>query len=365
MGCYNSWMSQTVKVGLHSLLGATGAGKSTFVESCAEIKTLSISKNSLESVTQKITAYRLINVQSWVGEAIYLVDTPGFLDHNVSEMKIVKQVQDWLRKNHLPFFHRVIYLDRITDIRMSCSKKRTMNMIKSLTGWKSARSITILTTQWDQLWNEEQNEKAEARLKHLNDDHWKDYTSEGTRLVKFRNTQASALQALDACMSEDSGSFFHFEPRASTHLSTPSYPALTYQNLLDRISELEQKVGTIDEDLKHAEICEDALLEAVLCADKAATVDRLRIFRQELEECGGPPPGFAERCGGSIHSRRAVKATQISFHAQPSNRSDSLELWHCDTPTHASDSLVDSPQRTSFFDVDLRLNMLTFNRSRR
>ncbi|PPR05676.1 hypothetical protein CVT24_002915 [Panaeolus cyanescens] len=73
------------------LLGATGTGKSSFIEALAGSgQNLGISGGTLESVTQDIEAFKVVNMiyGAW---PVFLVDSPGFLDNRMSEFAIVKK----------------------------------------------------------------------------------------------------------------------------------------------------------------------------------------------------------------------------------------------------------------------------------
>lgn len=119
-----------------------------------------------------------------------MIDTPGFADRKISEMKILKMVQAWLADRYVvrflneagqnemfcrekSGFDRVLYFDRITDTRMSGSKGRNLDLFKALTSENTAENITVVTTMWDLLWNEGQKIKAEKRYQQLQDQHWK------------------------------------------------------------------------------------------------------------------------------------------------------------------------------------------------
>ncbi|PPQ65033.1 hypothetical protein CVT24_008181 [Panaeolus cyanescens] len=80
------------------LMGPTGSGKSAFIEAiCSKSPEapLGISKDQLDSVTQEPCIYKVDNVKDHWGYTIYLVDTPGFSDPQISELQVLDQVQKW------------------------------------------------------------------------------------------------------------------------------------------------------------------------------------------------------------------------------------------------------------------------------
>ncbi|KAF9040899.1 hypothetical protein BJ165DRAFT_1492984 [Panaeolus papilionaceus] len=83
---------------LYILMGPTGSGKSSFIESLAPDQHLDISKDSLESVTQEVNCYQVVNMGIWFGSnyLAVLMDTPGFLDPRLSEGRIMRMVTESL-----------------------------------------------------------------------------------------------------------------------------------------------------------------------------------------------------------------------------------------------------------------------------
>lgn len=68
------------------------------MECLAGHRDMNISGDSLESVTQEITTYKLTNVihEELITDNIYLIDCPGTSDNELSELAIVKALQTWV-----------------------------------------------------------------------------------------------------------------------------------------------------------------------------------------------------------------------------------------------------------------------------
>ncbi|PPQ70191.1 hypothetical protein CVT24_003907 [Panaeolus cyanescens] len=198
------------------IMGPTGAGKSSFIESIAG-HTFGISKDQLEGYTQTVTSYKLVNAvyehkhRSHQGAMpIYLIDTPGFCDNKMSEMEIIEKVRMWMGKYGYvkrlffapnAFIHHIIYLQPITDTRLSGHKKRLIEMFKLLIGGPEAGwHVTIATTMWDTIatWNEKGRARAESNFKQLSTE---DYVTQGTLLTRFTNTRSSSITILGKGLS--------------------------------------------------------------------------------------------------------------------------------------------------------------------
>lgn len=68
-----------------------------FIESLTGKRgSLSISKDQLAGYTQDVRAYELVNTRIQ-DEPVFLIDTPGFSDTNISEIEIVDMIRAWLK----------------------------------------------------------------------------------------------------------------------------------------------------------------------------------------------------------------------------------------------------------------------------
>ncbi|KAF9037217.1 hypothetical protein BJ165DRAFT_1307452, partial [Panaeolus papilionaceus] len=186
-----------------SILGPTGAGKSTFIEVLDSNKSLKISSNQLEGFTQLISLYRLRNVTSY-GYPTYLVDVPGFADSKISEMRIVSMLKDWIAAVGMPsrmgnVWH-IMYFTPVNNPRLPGSHRQVLRIFQALTGVNTAKSIAVVTTMWDCVWNETATKRAESNFNQLRDDIWKEYVDKGTKIYKFHNTQESALSIVDKAL---------------------------------------------------------------------------------------------------------------------------------------------------------------------
>ncbi|KAF9042470.1 hypothetical protein BJ165DRAFT_1349335 [Panaeolus papilionaceus] len=161
----------------HRILGPTGAGKSSFIESLAgEGQSLGISKDQLAGFTQEVTAYQVKNAMvQWDGGAstLYLVDAPGFSDSKISELEIITKVKQWMKDHGVLVILGVLYLSPITDTRAPGSKRRTIKMIQLLLDNRGFHYLNIVTTMWDRLSNPQAEKRAETNFAQLRDDIWR------------------------------------------------------------------------------------------------------------------------------------------------------------------------------------------------
>ncbi|PPQ83322.1 hypothetical protein CVT24_000862 [Panaeolus cyanescens] len=256
------------------LIGPTGSGKSSFVEAIGDTKTLGISKDQLEGVTQEVQAYQLMNT-TWVnGDNIYLIDTPGLADEKISETRLFKLIRDWMKTKQIYTIHRILYFDRITDIRMSSSRWRSIEtLIQAIQGFDqdscgdvNTLAITHITTMWDTVINENQKRKTEVRFEEVKSSisEWHALPDTALHLGKFVNTQNSAISILDFHDLILIRGWKQWEPFQSTRNFSPDdmkhdapsnkrFASFLYRTLLDRIRVTNEQLQLNSEELRGAE----------------------------------------------------------------------------------------------------------------
>ncbi|KAF9049136.1 P-loop containing nucleoside triphosphate hydrolase protein [Panaeolus papilionaceus] len=154
------------------IIGPTGAGKSSFIESlAAESQSLSISKDQLAGYTQQVTAYQLMNAQIF-GDPVFLIDTPGFSDTKISEIESINMIRTWLNDNSLTFLDHILYLTPINGTRLAGSRRRTIALVREFlrNPLENNGSISFVTTMWDALHSERVQRRAEANFEQLKND---------------------------------------------------------------------------------------------------------------------------------------------------------------------------------------------------
>ncbi|PPQ82050.1 hypothetical protein CVT24_009755 [Panaeolus cyanescens] len=327
------------------LLGATGSGKSSFIEALAgKDHRLGITGSTLASVTQDVQAFKVVNMHLlWYKsvQPLFIVDTPGFLDSKMSELQIVKRVNQWIRTSGKISY--VFYFCRITDTRLPGSARRLMRIIKSI-GVKH-ESLAIVTSMWDTIWRAEALKRAEDHFLHLEDVIWKvawfwyryltflmsllgqDDIKNGAAIVKFWNTQSSAIEILAGVREWVYSYDFAFLLYGNTN-------SLVYSELLDRIQNAHQeRQANLDDRIRLLTSC-DPDLEVILIASLRDVDDRLANYNHQLIMFGTPPKGFESFAIQSLLNitlgtqtfLRAIESTLTQLPSLPANEPRRTEL---------------------------------------
>ena len=142
-------------------MGTTGTGKSTFISLCSGQK-VEIG-HDLEACTSRVQVYTYDHSPSI---RIHLVDTPGFDDTNRSDTEVLREIAAWLTDSYSNKIrlNGIIYLHRITDIRLQGSAKKNLIMFKKLCGAEALSSVILTTTMWDSV-SPKDGENREEQLR--------------------------------------------------------------------------------------------------------------------------------------------------------------------------------------------------------
>ncbi|KAF9035449.1 hypothetical protein BJ165DRAFT_1533456 [Panaeolus papilionaceus] len=265
------------------IVGPTGAGKSTFIEALAQDPSLRISSNQLEGFTQTVNTYSLMNVNN-SGVPISLVDVPGFADTRISMTNIVSLLKEWMQETKVGDLGRILYFTPIHSVRLPGGHREVLRTFQALTGANSAGNITIVTSMWDNLWGDSARKRAEGTFNQLRDTVWKEFVDEGAQIVKFHNTQESALFILNTAFRAFIIDNFELEIQFEDEKQLKSAPFANHlvDDLQRRIQNLEIERASTEMDLKGASERGDNLLTSTLGPKQKETEILLAKFKKEL-----------------------------------------------------------------------------------
>lgn len=131
---------------------------------------------------------------------VFLVDTPGFDDTNRSDTDVLKDIAYYLSetyKNGLELTG-IIYLHRITDVRMAGSALNNLRMFKALCGEGKDvfKHIVLATTMWGNLngpgLSRAEGEKRQKELLEKKE-WWGMMHRRGSQVYEYGNDKASAM----------------------------------------------------------------------------------------------------------------------------------------------------------------------------
>ncbi|KAF8056289.1 hypothetical protein FPV67DRAFT_1678222 [Lyophyllum atratum] len=170
------------------VMGATGAGKSTFINALVGRDVAKVGHN-LQSETAQVQHYILPHPQ-YPDRRLIIVDTPGFDDTNQDDREILRRIAVWLAQSYDAdmTLAGVIYLHEITLTRMTGTARKNLDMFDKLCGPNAGPNIILATTKW----NDVKKKVGEHREKDLRATQWKEMIDRGSRMSRFEASQKSA-----------------------------------------------------------------------------------------------------------------------------------------------------------------------------
>lgn len=119
------------------------------------------------------------------GRNYVLIDTPGFDDSYRSNSEIVDAILTWLERSYRAkdLLSGIIYLHRISDVRMQGSSLQNLRMFRKLCGDEALKNVLLVTTFWDTV-NDAEGRVREKELSS-NNDFWGLMISKGSRMKRW------------------------------------------------------------------------------------------------------------------------------------------------------------------------------------
>ncbi|CAE6413266.1 hypothetical protein RSOLAG22IIIB_04101 [Rhizoctonia solani] len=181
-------MTMDTQVSLIAIFGATGTGKTTFVND-ASGGDLRVGHSS-HACTKDVEQSPPFRVDD---RNVVLFDTPGFDDTHLSDTEILKRISGFLAASYKEGFKLtgIIYMHRITDIRMGGISRRTFNVFRKLCGQDSLSNVLLVTNMWSDPPTPEQIERETELRTH--EDFFQPAIEQGATMVRrtHKDTQSA------------------------------------------------------------------------------------------------------------------------------------------------------------------------------
>ncbi|KAF9034626.1 hypothetical protein BJ165DRAFT_1409914 [Panaeolus papilionaceus] len=232
-------------------------------------------------------------------------------------MAIVSMLQKWMRDNK-SHFHRILYFTPITSVRLPGSQHRVLKTFHALTGVKTAGSVRIATTMWDNIEGEHAVKRAVANYQQLQSDIWKDFVKEGAQMTPYNNTEESALSILDDAFSRGTHQPFSLHNHKNIVKGSP-FEANLLTDLQDRIQNIKSAIANHKSDLAQAEAEGDMLLQSVVRPMLQEAMADLARFQKELKDSSLlPPPAPSPRLAIPTPASEPRGTSHVTTHVQQS-----------------------------------------------
>ncbi|KDR74103.1 hypothetical protein GALMADRAFT_269593 [Galerina marginata CBS 339.88] len=181
-----------------AIMGPTGVGKSNIIDKLTgQDKRVG---HSLKSCTSAVGAVRIRGHPKY-DDRIVVVDTPGFDDTEKTDQEILQTIAEWLVTTHKAgvFLHGIVYVQRITDVRMPGAHHRNLLMCAELCGKQAAKKVLFVTTRWDDIEEFDTRDCGIGRESELKTNYWTNLGL-GDSCERFYNTSGSAWNIINSLL---------------------------------------------------------------------------------------------------------------------------------------------------------------------
>ncbi|KDR80546.1 hypothetical protein GALMADRAFT_222142 [Galerina marginata CBS 339.88] len=217
-----SWKAERRQISSSRLiLGPTGAGKSTFINTALNKEELEVGHN-LTSCTTKLQPVIIDPIPGFPhlkGYRLVLVDTPGFNDTFTEDVHVLENIATWLAESYRKkmVVVGVLYLHDISLKRFTGTARRNLGIFSRICGNAALNKVIFATTNCG-IVPAEADERHEAEMRST---HWKTMLDMGAEVHRFSGNSTSAWDIINV-----------FLERADTHRNNPG-PLQIQRELVD------------------------------------------------------------------------------------------------------------------------------------
>ncbi|OQD93173.1 hypothetical protein PENSOL_c034G04279 [Penicillium solitum] len=300
-----------------AIMGMTGAGKSTFISHCTDVKVAISDPGALQSCTQEVHMYRCTYFSPRAN--VYLVDTPGFDDTDRKDTDILKEIATWLTKTYKQNIQLsgILYLHRISDNRMGGCAHRNLVMFKKLCGPEGVKNVIFLTTFWEKVESSD-GDTREQTLK-TTEKFWGYFVEKGARVQRHWNNHDSAIAAIQNFVPLDTT-----EPPQHVKLAIQTEMVDSHKDL-DQTSaglelqgefqkEREKMLQELEERAKEIQEEKDQELREILRKDQENQAKELQRRDTEIQELKISMERMHEKKIQQLEERLADQQNQTRMH---------------------------------------------------
>ena len=131
-----------------------------------------------------------------------LLDTPGFDDTTRSDSEILAEIARILAAQYElgVQLKGIVYMQRITDIRMTGSSMKTFQIFQKICGETALKNVLLITSRWGEV----EESLGASRERELRDEFWAYMLGKGSRMSRFHGDRQSAITLVGQVLVQDS-----------------------------------------------------------------------------------------------------------------------------------------------------------------
>jgi hypothetical protein len=127
----------------------------------------------------------------------YLIEMPGFDDSRKTDIQVLRKITNWLSMAYTAGLKLagIIYLHRITEVRLSSSSMKNFRTFEKLCGDNSLASVALATTFWGMAKSDiEQSREAQLITRS---DFWGHCVQKGSKVFRQDQGKDSAVNIIN------------------------------------------------------------------------------------------------------------------------------------------------------------------------
>lgn len=132
---------------------------------------------------------------------VLLLDTPGFDDTIRSDSEILTEIARILAAQYElgVQLKGIVYMQRITDIRMTGSSLKTFQIFQKICGETALKNVLLITSRWGEV----EASLGSSRERELRDDFWAYMLGKGSNMSRFHGDRQSAISLIGQVLVKD------------------------------------------------------------------------------------------------------------------------------------------------------------------
>ena len=210
------------------------------------------------------------------------MDTPGFDDTHRTDGEVLELITRFLTIQYqlgIPL-KGIIYLHRITDIRMQGSAFKNFQMFQKLCGEEALGNVVLLTTMWDKLKDEGEGLEREQNLR---ESFWHMMVEKNSYIAKFDGTKEMAEAVVTMLLGKqpvvlDIQRELHDQRKTLSQTAAGKDIMPTLQADLDESNE---QIRQLEEQIRHAREQKAKADEAMFQREREEAAERRKRARRQ------------------------------------------------------------------------------------
>lgn len=202
-------------------------------------------------VTKRTTVHTLDRS----GKTVHLVDTPGFGDTYRSDEDVFLEIAYTLIKAY-EFGIRVsgiVYLQSITDFRVTGTIRRSLEMLKSLCGPRALASVALVANRCGEI----DLETKEGRMQELESKSyfWKEFCDSGSKVFEVEGGREACLSVLDSIIERNQTYTLRFQEQVvnqNLKISDTDAGKVVFTSTSATVHELKDELASLRQELDAA-----------------------------------------------------------------------------------------------------------------